>query len=143
MENKANIQWNKLMHLEDAMVMYGVYNAESSELVNMVHIMHINTTSNEKVFVGDFSSAFTWYVNQKEVLHYAINTLLNLRTLREKYVKMYEEFIMQLCIYAKAIRILAKGYLPISLITSLRLQNILDEVKTAVQKTNPDYNIVI
>ena len=66
-----------------------------------------------------------------------------LRTFREKYVKMYEEFIVQLCIHAKAIRILAKGYLPISLITPLRLQNILDEVKTAVQKTTPDYDILI
>ena len=45
--------------------------------------------------------------------------------------------------YAKAIRILAKGYLPISLITPLRLQKILNEVKTVIQKTNPDYYIVI
>ena len=56
---------------------------------------------------------------------------------------MYEEFIMQLSIYVKAIKILAKGYLPISLITLLWLHNILDEVKTAVQKTNSDYDIVI
>ena len=68
----------------------------------------------------------------ERIQHYAVNTLLYLRTLREKYVKMYEEFIMQLCIYAKAIRILAKGYLPISLITPLRLQEILDKVKTVV-----------
>ena len=45
--------------------------------------------------------------------------------------------------YVKAIIILPKGYLPISLITPLRLQDILDEVKTAVQKTNPDYGMVI
>ena len=45
--------------------------------------------------------------------------------------------------YAKAIRILAKGYLPISLITPLRLQEILNEVKTAILKTNPDYDIDI
>ena len=63
--------------------------------------------------------------------------------LREKYVKMYEEFIMQLCIYMKVIGILAKWYLPISLITPLRLQNILDEVKTALHNTNPDYDIII
>ena len=31
MENKANIQHNKLMHLEDSMVMYGVYNTETLE----------------------------------------------------------------------------------------------------------------
>ena len=50
---------------------------------------------------------------------------------------------MQLHLYAKAIRILVKGYLPFSLIIPLRLQQILDEVKTAVQKTYPDYDIVI
>ena len=58
-------------------------------------------------------------------------------------MKVYEKFIMQLCIYAKAFRILEKGHLPISLITPLRQQNIFDEVKTAVVKTNPDYYIVI
>ena len=125
MENKANIQHNNLMHLEDTMVMYGIYNAETLEkLGNTVHIMHNNRTPNERLFTGDFSIAFTWYVKQRGVNHYVIITLLYLRTLKEKYVKMYEEFIMQLCIYAKAIRILAKGYLPISLITPLRPRNI-------------------
>ena len=105
--------------------------------------MHNKTTPNERLFTGDFSGAFTWYVNQRGVQHYAVNTLLYLRTLKEKYVKMYEEFIMQLHIYAKAIKILAKVYLPISLIIPLRLQGILDEVKTALLKTNPDYDILI
>ena len=101
-ENKANMQHIKLMHLEDIMVMYGIYNLETLEkLVNRVHIMQNNTTPNERLFTGDFSTAFTWYVNQRGVNHYAIKTLLYLRTLREKYVKMYEEFIMQLCIYVK------------------------------------------
>ena len=50
---------------------------------------------------------------------------------------------MQLHIYAKAVRILAKGYLPISLVTPLKLKEILDLVKETLIKTNPDYNIVI
>ena len=29
MENKVNLQCNKLIHLVDSMVMYGVYNAET------------------------------------------------------------------------------------------------------------------
>ena len=128
METKANIQCNRLIHLEDSMVMYGVYKAKTTEkLVDTVHKMHNTTTPNKRLFTGDFSKAFTWYVNRQGVQHYAINLLL-----REKYVKMYEEFIMQLCIYAKAIRILAKGYLPISLITLLRLQEIMDDIKTAI-----------
>ena len=88
METKANIQCNKLMHLEDTMVMYGVYNVETLEkLVKTVHIMHNNTTPMEKLF--------TWYINQRGGQHHAVNTLLYLRALREKYVTMYEEFIMQ------------------------------------------------
>ena len=50
---------------------------------------------------------------------------------------------MQLRIYAKAVRVLAKGYLPISLVTPLKLQEILDPVKETLIKTNPDYDIMI
>ena len=45
--------------------------------------------------------------------------------------------------YAKAVRILAKGYLPISLIPPSKLQEIIDSVKETLIKTNPDYDIVI
>ena len=49
---------------------------------------------------------------------------------------MYEEFIIQLQMYAKVIRILPKGYLPISLVTPSKLQEILNAVQTAIHKTN-------
>ena len=61
--------------------------------------------------------------------------------LRKKYVEMYEEFINQLCMYAKRIRILLKGYLPISLWPPSKLWEILGKVKRAIWTTNPDYNI--
>ena len=54
---------------------------------------------------------------------------------------MYKEFITQPCIHTKAIRILPRGYIPISLITPIKLKEILEAVKTTVQKTNPDYNL--
>ena len=50
---------------------------------------------------------------------------------------------MKLCIYTNAIRILAKGYLPISLITPQKLKEILNAVRNTVRKTNPDYDLVI
>ena len=31
LKTKVNIQFNRLVHLEDSMVMYGVYNAETLE----------------------------------------------------------------------------------------------------------------
>ena len=58
-------------------------------------------------------------------------------------MEIYNEFISQLYIYAKAIRILAKGYLPILLITPLKLQEILNSTREMLTKTNPDYDIVI
>ena len=56
---------------------------------------------------------------------------------------MYKAFITQLHIDVTAIRILAKRYLPISLITPLKLKQILNALKTTVRETNPDYDLVI
>ena len=56
---------------------------------------------------------------------------------------MYRELITQLCIYVSAIRILAKGYLPNTLIKPAKLQEILSEVKKSLQITNPDCDLVL
>ena len=80
---------------------------------------------------------------KKGVGHYVINSLLFLTMAREKSVKMYERFINQLRVYSKAIRILSKGYLPISLLPPSKLNIILQEVKEALQITNRDYDLVI
>ena len=53
MDSKTTIQCNKLMYLEDSMVMYGIYNAETLEkLINTVHYIHNITSPNEKLFMG-------------------------------------------------------------------------------------------
>ena len=77
------------------------------------------------------------------IQHYAINLMLYLRTIKEKYIEMYNEFISQLHKYAKAIRILPKDYLPILLTILSKLKEILALVKETLIKTNPDYDIVI
>ena len=116
--------------MEDSTVMYGIYNSQTLEkLITTIHKMHNSTTPNEKLFAGKLDSWYIWYLTKDAVGHYAINSLLYLRTLREKYVKMYEEFINQLCMYAKAIRILSKGYLPILPFPPSELQEILGKVK--------------
>ena len=60
---------------------------------------------------------------------------------REKYVKMHERFIEELQLYSKAIRILSKGYLPISLLPPSKLEKILKEVKIAIAKSYRDYDL--
>ena len=60
--------------------------------------------------------------------------MLYLQIIKDKFIETYNEFISQLHIYAKAVRILAKGYLPISLITPLKLHEILNSIKEMLTK---------
>ena len=64
-------------------------------------------------------------------------------TVREKYVKMYERFIEELKLYSKAIGVLSKGYLLISLLLPSKLENILKEVRITIAKYNKDYDLVL
>ena len=48
--------------------------------------------------------------------------MLYLRTVQDKYIALYRELITQLHIYATSITILAKGYLPISLVTPFKIK---------------------
>ena len=83
------------------------------------------------------------YSHDEGVHHYAINSVLFLTTVREKYVKMYKRFIEELKLYLKAIRILSKGYLPISLLPPSKLEKILKEVRIAIAKSHKDYDLVL
>ena len=110
MENMINLQTNKIIHLKDSMVMYGIYNSETLEkLITTVHQMHNFTMPNEKLFASKLNSWYTSYLTKDGVFHFAIKSLLYLRTIREKDVKMYDKFINELHMYAKALKILKKG----------------------------------
>ena len=85
----------------------------------------------------------TLYAHSLGLHHYSINSLLYLRTIQEKCITLYRELIAQLHIYASAIRILAKGYLPNTLITPVKLKEILNEVRKTLGVTNPDYDLVV
>ena len=127
MENKLDLQQNRVYHLEDAMVMYGIYNLDTlKKSIDTVHNMLNHTTWNEKLVARKIQLWYQRYLSKEGVGHYAINSLLFLTTAREKYVKMYKRFIDQLKMYAQAIRILLKGYLPISLLPPSKLIEILD-----------------
>ena len=126
--------------------MYGIYNVEMLEkLINTVHNIHNTTSSHERLFVEQQSSLTlrALYANSLGLHHYSIILLLCLRTVQDKYIALHRELITQLHIYSSVTRILAKGYLPISLLTPSKLRDVLNEVKTAIQATNPDYNLVI
>ena len=139
MNKKTNIQHNRIHHLEDTMIMYGVYNSDTlTDLIDTLHRMLNFTTWNE--MTSDWMEIYA----QDEGMHnYAINSVLFLTTIREKYVRMYERFIKQLKLYSKAIRVLSKGYLPISLLPPSKLEKILKEVRIAIANSNKDYDLVL
>ena len=122
--------------------MYDVYNTETlKKLIKTVHVLHSRQSMYEKLFAGQVIKAFEYYSQANGdcgIQHYAINSMLYLRMIKDKYIEIYNNFISQLHYYAKAIRILAKGYLPISLITPLKLKEILTSVKETLIKTNQD-----
>ena len=144
MNKKTDVQHNRIHHLEDTMIMYGVYNSDTlTDLIDTVHRMLNFTTWNEKTFAGKLHNWMELYSQDEGMHNYAINSVLFLTTIREKYVKMYERFIEELKLYSRAIRVLSKGYLPISLLHPSKLEKILNEVRIAIVKSNKDYDLVL
>ena len=66
--------------------------------------------------------------------YYAIHSLLYLRTVQEKYIKMCKRFVNQLKEYSRVVRILSKGYLPISLLLPSKLAKNITWGKASVIK---------
>ena len=136
MERETDLQQNKILHLEEAMIMYGVHNSDNvTELMDTVHRMQNTTMWKERTFAGRLDQWLELYFHQEDVHHYAINSILFLTMIREKYVKRYERFLEELKIYSKGIRILSKSYLSISLLPPSNLEGILSEVRIALSKT--------
>ena len=52
--------------------------------------MHNTISWHEKIFAGKIHHWFEWYLHKDGVGHFAINSVLFLTTIREKYVRMYE-----------------------------------------------------
>ena len=80
------------------MIIYGVYNSDTLEqLMETVHRMHNTTSWSERTFAGKLNQWFgSVFTDQDGIGHYAINSILFLTMIREKYVRMYERFLEQL-----------------------------------------------
>ena len=118
------------MKLDDNMLMYRIYNAEMLEkLIKTVYEIHNTTSSHEN------------YLQENTIILYSEYFIH--RIIQNKYISLYRELIAQLHTYVSAIRTLAKGYLPNTLIKPEKLQGILTEIKNSLHITNPDYNLVL
>ena len=146
MNNQANTQCNKLMKFDDTMLMYGIYNTEMLEkLIKTIHEIHNTTSSHKKLFAEKHNHSLfrILYTDALGIQQYVTNSLLYLRIIQDKYISLYRELITQLHKHVSAIRILAKEYLPNTLINPKRLQEILIEVRKSLHSTYPDYNLVL
>ena len=78
------------------MIMYDVYNSDTlRELIDIVHRMHNTSTWIERTFAGRLNQWLELYLHQEGIGHYAVNSILFLTSMREKYMKMYERFLEQ------------------------------------------------
>ena len=73
-----------------------------------VHAIHSRQSLIECLFAGQHVAAYKTYSEMHRacgIQHYTINSMLYLHTIKDKYIEIYNEFISQLGIYAKAVRI--------------------------------------
>ena len=134
------------MKLDNTVLMYGIYNAETLEkLIQTVHEIHNVTSSYEKLFAGEHEHLLyrILYTDALGMQQYATSSLFFLRIIQDKYISLYRALITQLHSYVSAIRVLAKGYLPNTLITPRKLHEILLQVKNLLLTTNLDYTLVL
>ena len=90
-DSKSTNQCNKLLQLDNSMLMYGIYNAETlKKFTDTVHQMHDTTSSHERLFAGQQSSLTlrSLHANALGLQHYSINSLLYLRTVQDKYITL-------------------------------------------------------
>ena len=84
MNKKTDIQCNRIHHLEDTMIMYGVYNSDTlTNLIDTVHRMQKFTTWKEKPFTGKLHDWMEIYYQGEGMHNYAINSVLFLTSVRE------------------------------------------------------------
>ena len=96
MEKKTDLQHNKI-HLEDTIIMHGVYNSDTlTELIGTVHRMQDSTTWKGRTFAGRLNQWIEMHLHQEGMHHYAINSVHYMTSVKEKYVKMYKGFIEEL-----------------------------------------------
>ena len=86
---RQNIEHNRIYHLEDTMIISHKYNSDTlTNLIDTVHRMHNLTSLKERLFVGRVNE---WLKQQlthyNDELSYSITTLLFLRTINENMLE--------------------------------------------------------
>ena len=84
-------------------------------LVNTVHALYSRWTLYEGLFAGQTLTAYKAYFQMYgacRIQHYVVNVMLYLQMKKDKYIEIYNEFILQLQICAKAVKFWSKVICP-------------------------------
>ena len=88
MSISMDAQRNKLMHLENTLIIYRIYSAETLErLVKMVHTLQGRQSPYESLFAGQTSAAHEAYSQMYgacSIQYYSVNLMLYLHTIKDK-----------------------------------------------------------
>ena len=77
MEKKTDLQKNQIHHLEDTMIMYGVYNSDTlAALIRTVHNIQNTTSWKERIFAGKVTQMYQLYLKKEGAHNFAINSVL-------------------------------------------------------------------
>ena len=83
-----------VFHLEDAVVMYGIYNSDTLEtLIHTVHRLHNQTTWNEKLFAGKDRRLVLLVLVRKRSRALCNKLIAILTMARKKHITMSKRFI--------------------------------------------------
>ena len=77
------------MKLDDTMLMYGIYNAETLEkIIRTIHEIHNTTFSHKKLFEGEHNHSLfrILYSDALGIQQYATNSFLYLKIIQDKYI---------------------------------------------------------
>ena len=59
----VDLKCNRVFHLEDSLVMHGIYSSDTLEtLIDSMHRLHNQTTWNEKLLAGNIEDWYHWYL---------------------------------------------------------------------------------
>ena len=89
MESRVDKQHNKVFHLEDSTVMYCIYNSDTlDDLICTVHMLHDQSTWNERLFAGQIKDWYHWYLSSRGIIQLPLSVKI---PFRNKYRLRYLE----------------------------------------------------
>ena len=85
----------------------------------------------ERLYAGHVNKWFEMYSASQGANYYSIHLLLYLRTIQDKYIKMYERFVNQLKECSHAIRILSRRIFAYISFTTLKISKDITRSETS------------